>query len=56
MDRVNNRFEHCKALRRQADTSANYNANTCTNIASNAKADYVFDMYAWAEIFNLACC
>ena len=26
MDRINNRFEHCKALRRQADTSANYNA------------------------------
>ena len=26
MDRINNCFEHCKALRRQADTSANYNA------------------------------
>ena len=26
MDRINNRLKDCKALRRQADTSANYNA------------------------------
>ena len=26
MDRINNRFKDCKALRGQADTGANYNA------------------------------